>query len=191
MISAALAGYAIGSACSGYYLVRLVTGEDVRRWGTGGTGATNVGRRLGPLGFAVIFLLDCSKGVAVGWGTTYYGLTAAQTSAAIVAVVSGHIWPVQLGFRGGKGIATSLGAFAVYDARIVVVIAALFALWLILSRALVISGLLAYLLAPLPLMPLGLSTVGLVTVAAVAGMILIAHRGHIRRALAVRRQPAP
>ena len=149
-----------------------------------------VAARLLKFGFAVTLLLDCSKGVAVGWGTTYYGLTAVESSAAIVAVVSGHIWPVQLGFRGGKGIATSLGAFAVYDARIVVVIAGLFALWFILSRALVTSGLLAYLLAPLPLIPLGLSAVGLVTVAAVAGVVLIAHRGHVRRAFAVRRQPA-
>jgi glycerol-3-phosphate acyltransferase PlsY len=191
MIGAALAGYALGSACSGYYLVRLVTGEDIRRWGTGATGATNVGRRLGPLGFAVTFLLDCTKGVAVGWATTHYGLTAVETSTAIVAVVSGHIWPAQLGFRGGKGIATSLGAFALYDARIIAVIAGLFALWFILSRAFVTSGLLAYLLAPLPLIPLGLSAVGLVTVAAVAGEVLIAHRGHVRMALAVQRRPAP
>jgi glycerol-3-phosphate acyltransferase PlsY len=129
-----LAGYAIGCACSGYYLVRLVSGEDIRRVGSGTAGATNVGRRLGPIGFAATFLLDCVKGVAVGWGTAHYGLGAAETSTAILAVVSGHVWPVQLGFRGGKGIATSLGAFAAYDARIVVVIAGLFALWFILSR---------------------------------------------------------
>jgi glycerol-3-phosphate acyltransferase PlsY len=191
MISAALAGYALGSACSGYYLVRLVTGEDIRRWGSGATGATNVGRRLGPLGFAVTLLLDCAKGMATGWATTHYGLTAAETSIAIVAVVSGHIWPAQLGFRGGKGIAPSLGAFAVYDARIIVVIAGLFALWFILSRACVTSGLLAYLLAPLALIPVGLSAVGLVTVAAVAGEVLIAHRGDVRMALALQRRPAP
>jgi acyl phosphate:glycerol-3-phosphate acyltransferase len=109
-------------------------------------------------------------------------LNGVETSAAILAVVSGHIWPAQLGFRGGKGVATSLGALAVYDGRIVVVIASLFALWFTLSRARVTSGLLAYVLAPLPLIPLGLSAIQLFTVAAVAGMILVAHREHVRAA---------
>jgi acyl phosphate:glycerol-3-phosphate acyltransferase len=190
MIKAVLVGYAVGCTCSGYYLVRLVAGEDIRRRGTGATGATNVGRRLGPLGFAVTFFLDCTKGVAVGWGAAHYGLNAIETSAAILAVVSGHIWPAQLGFRGGKGIATSLGALAAYDGRIVVVIASLFALWFMLSRALVTSGLLAYLLAPLPLIPLGLSAGQLLTVAAVAGMVLVAHREDVRAALEVGREPA-
>jgi acyl phosphate:glycerol-3-phosphate acyltransferase len=190
MIVAALASYAIGSICSGYYLVRLLTGDDVRREGSGATGATNVGRRLGPLGFAVTFLLDCGKGAAVGWATIHYGLSAAATSIAIVAVVSGHIWPAQLGFRGGKGIATSLGAFALYDARIVLVIAGLFAFWFILSRAFVTSGLLAYLFGALPLIPLGVSAAGLVTVAAVASVILVAHRDHVRSALDLGSGPA-
>jgi acyl phosphate:glycerol-3-phosphate acyltransferase len=170
---------------SGYYLVRFVAGQDIRLSGSGVTGATNVGRRLGPLGFAVTFVLDCAKGMAVGWGTVHYGLSEMETSAAIVGVVSGHIWPVQLGFRGGKGIATSLGAFAVYDARIAVVIASLFALWFILSRAFVASGLLAYLLAPLLLIALGVPTGRLLTVAAVTAVILIAHRRDIQTALRV------
>lgn len=177
MINAALAAYAAGCASSGYYLVRLIAGEDIRTRGSGATGATNVGRRLGPLGFAVTFLLDCAKGAAVGWGTVHYGLDEMETSVAILAVVSGHIWPAHLSFRGGQGIATSLGAFAVYDARIVLVIASLFAFWFILSRAFIPSGLLAYLLAPLPLIAIGLPTVRLLTVAAVAVLVVIAHGG--------------
>jgi glycerol-3-phosphate acyltransferase PlsY len=183
MIGVALA-YAIGCACAGYYLVRLVAGEDVRAGGTGVTGATNVGRRLGPLGFAVTFVLDCAKGMAVAWGTVHYGLDEVAASAAIIAVVIGHIWPLQLGFRGGKGIATSLGAFAVYDARLVVVIASLFVVSFILSRSFVTGGLLAYLLAPLPSIALGVPTAALLTLTAVAGVILIAHRENIRTALA-------
>jgi glycerol-3-phosphate acyltransferase PlsY len=156
-----------------------MVGEDIRHSGSGATGATNVGRRLGPLGFALTFVLDCVKGMAVGWAAVLFGLSDVEISIAIVAVVSGHIWPVQLGFRGGKGIATSLGAFAVYDARIIVVIFVLFALCFTLSRAVVTSGLLAYLLAPLPLSLLDLSAVRLLTVAAVTAVILIAHRADI------------
>lgn len=183
MIKAVLAGYALGCVCSGYYIVRLVTSDDIRRWGSRATGATNVGRRLGPLGFAVTFLLDSAKGMVVVWGASHFGLGALETSTVMLAVVSGHIWPVQLGFRGGKGIATSLGAFALYDARIVLMIAGLFVVWFAFLRAFVISGLLGFLLAPLLLIPLGLSTTQLLTVAAVTGVILIAHREDILGAL--------
>jgi glycerol-3-phosphate acyltransferase PlsY len=183
MIHAALGGYAVGCACSGYYLVRLVSGEDIRRSGSGAAGASNVGRRLGPVAFAITFLLDCAKGALVGWGSAYLGFGPLETSTAILAVVTGHVWPAQLGFRGGKGIATSLGAFAAYDATIVAVIIVLCALWFALTGAFVTSGLLAYALAPLTLVPLGRSAGAIVTVAAVAGVILVAHRHDVRAAL--------
>jgi acyl phosphate:glycerol-3-phosphate acyltransferase len=190
-IVAALAGYALGCVCAGYYVVRLFAGDDIRRSGSGTAGATNVGRRFGAGGFAATFFLDCVKGVAVAWAAARYGLDANATSAAILAVTIGHIWPVQLGFRGGKGVATSLGAFALYDPRIVVVIVVLFVVWSIVLRAFVASGLLSYLLAPLVLIALGLSVDRLLTVTAVSALVLIAHRDNIREALAVGRSPAP
>src|SRR4051812_18652582 len=125
LVVAAAGGYAAGCFCAGYYLVRWWTGEDVRRSGSGTAGATNAGRRLGRLGFALTFALDALKGIAVVWVAAHW-FDAAATAAAVVAVVVGHVWPVQLRFRGGKGIATSLGAFAIYDPRIFGVVAALF-----------------------------------------------------------------
>jgi glycerol-3-phosphate acyltransferase PlsY len=185
-IAAAAGGYALGCVCAGYYLVLLLTAGDVRRCGSGVTGATNVGRCLGPGGFAVTFVLDGAKGVAVAWALAHWGFDASTTAIAILATVCGHIWPLQLGFRGGKGIATSLGAFAVYDARIVLVIAGVFVVCLLLLRLFVISGLLAYVLAPLLLVTIGLPGDRLLTTVAVAGVILIAHRNDIRAALAER-----
>jgi glycerol-3-phosphate acyltransferase PlsY len=182
-----LVAYAVGCACAGYYLVRLVAAEDIRLWGSGACGATNVGRRLGPGAFAVTLVLDGAKGVAVAWAAARFGFGPTETAAAIVAAVSGHIWPVQLGFRGGKGIATSLGAFAVYDVRIVLVIASIFLAWYVVVRAFVASGLLAYLLSPLLLAPLGLPAHRILTLTAVVGVVLIAHREDVRTTFAERR----
>lgn len=180
LIAAVLAGYGLGCLCSGYYLVRLVRGADVRRHGTGVTGATNVGRLLGPVGFVVTFVLDAAKGGAAVWGAWRLGPDPWSTTLVLLAVVSGHIWPVQLRFRGGKGVATALGGLAAYDSRAVLVIGGLFLVFLLACRAFVVSGLAAFLLAPLPLLPLGAPAVHALGVATVAVLILIAHRDHLR-----------
>jgi acyl phosphate:glycerol-3-phosphate acyltransferase len=182
--SAALIAYAVGCVCAGYYVVRLVAADDIRRWGSGAAGATNVGRRFGAGGFAVTFVLDYAKGAAVSWAAMHAGLDDVTVGSTIAAVVIGHIWPVQLQWRGGKGIATSLGAFAVYDLRIVAVIGILFAMWLVVLRAFVLSGVLAYVLAPLLLIHLGVPADRLVTVGAVAAVVLVAHRADLRTAFA-------
>lgn len=182
-VIAAVAAYALGCVCAGYYLVCLVAGEDIRLSGTGATGATNVGRRLGADGFAVTLALDCAKGAAAVWIARRAGLDFAA-GLAVVAVVGGHVWPAQLGFRGGKGIAPSLGAFVLYDLRSVIVIAVIFALGYALLRRFMICGLIAYAAAPLILLPLGVPGDVVTTVAAVVAIVLVAHRGDLRAAVA-------
>jgi glycerol-3-phosphate acyltransferase PlsY len=93
---------------------------------------------------------------------------------------------VQLGFRGGKGVATSLGALAVYDPRIVLVMAGVFLVSFFVLRVFAASGLLAYVLAPPMLIPFGLPSDRLVASIAVAAVVLIAHGDFVRSALAVR-----
>ena len=102
----------------------------------------------------------------------------------MIAVVGGHVWPVQLGFRGGKGIAPSLGALIVYDPRSVIAIAAIFALSYPLLRRFMICGLIGYAAAPLVLLPLGVPGDVVATVAAVVAIVLVAHRGDLRAAVA-------
>lgn len=186
-IVAAMAAYAVGCFCAGYYVVRWRTGDDVRRSGSGTAGATNVGRRLGRAGFALTFVLDCLKGFVVVWAAERV-FDDAAVAAAVVGVVAGHIWPAQLRFRGGKGIATSLGALAIYDPRILAAVAALFVVGLCVSRALLISGLLAFMLAPLAVVPLGVPSHRIATLAIVAALIVVAHRNNIRGALGAARR---
>jgi glycerol-3-phosphate acyltransferase PlsY len=186
-IVAAVAAYAVGCFCAGYYVVRWRTGDDVRRSGSGAAGATNAGRRLGRAGFALTLVLDCLKGTVVVWAAARV-FDDAAVAAAVVGVVAGHIWPAQLGFRGGKGIATSIGALAIYDARMLAAVAALFVVGWCVSRAVLISGLLAFILAPLAVVPLGVPSHRIATLAIVAAMVCGAHRTNIRGALGAARR---
>src|SRR5262249_22050721 len=105
----ALGAYALGCFTTGYYLVKLRTGQDVRELGSGTVGAKNVGRVLGWPGFVLTVLGDFAKGAFAVWAVKYFTTDDHMLMLAILAVVAGHVWPVQLLFRGGKGVATSLG----------------------------------------------------------------------------------
>lgn len=110
MIAFGVAGYAVGSWTAAYYVVRLRRGDDIRTLHSGNAGATNAGRVLGAWGFALVFALDCLKGVAAVWLPRLVDAPLEVRGVAALAVVAGHLWPPQLGFRGGKGIATAMGA---------------------------------------------------------------------------------
>lgn len=119
----AVAGYLVGSIPFGYLAGRL-RGIDIRQHGSRNVGATNVGRVLGKKWGLSVFALDVLKGglpVALAGAILHHGGAAAGPTGlalwllAAFAAIAGHIWPVWLRFRGGKGVATSLGVvLAVY-----------------------------------------------------------------------------
>jgi glycerol-3-phosphate acyltransferase PlsY len=137
----AAAAYLLGSIPTGYLLVRLFRHEDIRLSGSGNIGATNVLRANGKLLGAITFLLDMLKGSAAVWLGGLIGalllphcpLRDAQSLAALVAVL-GHIFPVWLGFRGGKGVSTGFGVFLVAAPLAALAAISVFALVLVLSR---------------------------------------------------------
>ena len=175
--------YGLGCLCAGYYVVRWRTGTDVRGIGSSSAGARNAGRVLGRGGFALVLTLDALKGVAAVWAASAIGLGGAP-GAAVVAVVAGHVLPVQLGFRGGKGIAPSIGALLVYDPWVVLASALVVGLaYLPSGRRLVPSDLTGCALAPLTGILLHRSRVELAVLVALALVILVAHRDNLRAAL--------
>jgi glycerol-3-phosphate acyltransferase PlsY len=106
------AAYLLGSIPFGLLLVKAQGGPDIRSIGSGNIGAANVARNAGPISGALTLLLDAGKGYLAVWlaarGT---GGNAHWIMAAAVAAVIGHVFPIWLRFRGGKGVATSLGVF--------------------------------------------------------------------------------
>jgi glycerol-3-phosphate acyltransferase PlsY len=110
-----VAAYLIGSIPFGYLIVRARGGGDVRESGSGGTGATNVTRRAGRGAGVLTLALDAAKGALVALLARWlfapdFGMNW-WVAAASIAVVVGHVFPIWLKFRGGKGVATGLGVF--------------------------------------------------------------------------------
>jgi glycerol-3-phosphate acyltransferase PlsY len=108
------AGYLAGSLPFGYWIARRA-GHDVRATGSGNIGATNVARVLGRGAGLATFALDAIKGAIAPAAGFLAGAPIGWCAAAAVAAVVGHCWPVFLGFRGGKGVATLVGAFTALD----------------------------------------------------------------------------
>ena len=175
----AIGAYALGCFATGYYLVRAITGQDIRDMESGSVGARNVGRVLGRTGFFLTVLGDLGKGVLAVWAADRFTSDNLLPPLAMLCVVAGHIWPVQLRFHGGKGVATSLGALLVYDYRLALAYALFFLGGFALIRKTILPGLFAY--ACLPLTSYGLDRDGLrlAIVAILAGMILFAHRKNL------------
>jgi glycerol-3-phosphate acyltransferase PlsY len=125
-------------------------------------------------------LLDFSKGVLAVWLADYFRLKPEPTMLTMLAVASGHIWPMQLWFRGGKGVATSLGAILVFDYVIALVYVGLFLVLFGLVRNFVLAGLLAFAIMPLGLFLAGFPLTSVFGLSALAVLILIAHRKNFR-----------
>lgn len=190
-----IAAYLLGSIPFGYLIVRAKEGADVRETGSGGTGATNVTRRAGKKAGIITLLLDAAKGLAaVGlarWlAASHFEINWWVAAAAVLAVM-GHCFPVWLGFRGGKGVATGVGLFlglspvAVGCALVVFI----FVVWL--TRYVSLGSIMATAVFPLCvwLLSLYLKPTGelapVMTASIVGGLIIIfMHRANIGRLIA-------
>jgi glycerol-3-phosphate acyltransferase PlsY len=176
-LAAILVAYALGCVATGYYIVRALTGEDVRAHATGSSGARNVARRAGIAAAVATFIADVVKGAAaVAIGGALAGSDGA--AAALVAVVLGHVAPVQLGFRGGRGLGPGVGGLAVLDWRVAVIALGVAAVWTLATRAFTASGLAGTFAAPLGALALGERRTALA--AAMAAALIAA--AHARRA---------
>lgn len=185
-----VSAYALGCFATGYYLVRMRTGRDIREIESGSSGARNVGRVLGWKGFVLTFLGDAIKGVLAVWVALHFTGSHLVAALAMLCVVAGHIWPVTLYGRGGKGAITSLGALAVYDPQLVLAYFAVFLPGVALTRKSLLPGMMAYLCLPLVSYWLHRDPVETLIVGALGGLVILAHRQNLLKefsALAVRR----
>jgi len=149
--------YLIGSIPFGYILVRLFKKQDIRATGSGNIGATNVARTAPGLGIATL-VLDALKGFLPVWFIGRYILIsydadvtggAVLISLAALFAVAGHIFPVWLGFRGGKGVATATGVFLVLCPQAVGLSLLVFLVVLVVTRYVSLASILATACFPL------------------------------------------
>lgn len=175
--------YALGCLNTGYYLVRFTRAQDVRQLASGSAGATNVGRALGRWGFGVTLLGDMLKGALAIYCARLFGWSEPWQIAMLCAVVIGHNWPVQLGLRGGKGVATSFGALLVFDPVMMVTLLGVLAVFLLSIRKRVLSGMLVYLLIPLIAVFFGHEGGSIMLLAAMTALIVFSHGENLRAEL--------
>jgi glycerol-3-phosphate acyltransferase PlsY len=179
---AIVASYLAGSVCFGYYLVRYRTGKDVREYGSGNPGARNVGRFLGPWGFFVTLLGDAGKGAAAVALANYLELSTSYTLVVIVAVIAGHLWPIQMQFRGGKGFATAIGAFLVFDYQLAFITTGIAVVAMLVLRRTTLGGLVAMALAPVAVYFAGYPPEIIAGATVVSALVLFGHRSNLREA---------
>ncbi|MBA3243191.1 MAG: glycerol-3-phosphate 1-O-acyltransferase PlsY [Acidobacteria bacterium] len=189
-----LLAYLLGSIPFGYLVVRVRGGGDVRESGSGGTGATNVTRRAGRSAGVLTLLLDASKGalavVIARWLVgTEAGVNWWVLVAALAAVV-GHIFPVWLGFKGGKGVATGLGVFLALTPLAVLCALPVFVVVVWATRYVSLGSMTAAAILPLCVWLLGArggfseNPAPLMTAALIgAALIIFKHRANIGRLL--------
>ena len=175
-----LAAYALGSVSTGYYLVRLRTGRDIRRLGSGTVGSRNVARTIGLGASAITLAGDAAKGAIAVGAALLLGLEDWAVLLVIAAVVAGHVWPPQLGFQGGKGLATVMGAVLVMDFRLVLVAYVVAASTLGLTRQVTLGGLVAVGLTPVVAVLMGHSHAGVIGLSLLAALILFTHRENLQ-----------
>lgn len=184
----AAASYLLGTIPFGYILVRVFRGEDVRSRGSGNIGATNVARMSLGLGLATLILDACKGLAAVVLARALSGgeqQKLVMTVAALCAVV-GHLFPVWLKFRGGKGVATSFGSFALIAPKSIVCVVGLFLLIVAATRYVSMGSVVAS--AAFPVLAWALheyvEPVQLILIALGSMLVVWKHRQNIGRLIA-------
>ncbi len=177
----AVASYLLGSVPTGYLLVRLFFKGDVRDMGSGNTGATNVLRVKGWKTALPVALFDVLKGfLPVFLASRWFGDPAFAALCGLLAVV-GHCFPFAIGFRGGKGMATSFGAFAAIAWAPALACLGLFIVIIALTRFVSLGSILAVLAFPAVfLIGRGHAAVAAVSFA-VGVLVVVRHRANIGR----------
>lgn len=189
-ISVLLTAYLLGSIPFGYLLVRFFRNEDIRATGSGNIGATNVVRSGAKALGVLTLLLDLLKGVAAVLLAAHFASRTASGPSdlmvgAAVAAVLGHVFPVWLGFRGGKGVATALGVFLVLAPTVALAALGVFLLIALTTRYVSLASIAAAALIPVfaLLFIADRSPIYLGGVIFLALLVIVKHQANIARLL--------
>ncbi|MBF0296618.1 MAG: glycerol-3-phosphate 1-O-acyltransferase PlsY [Magnetococcales bacterium] len=185
IIAVTLAGaYLLGAVPFGLLVARFTGAGDIRRQGSGNIGATNVLRVAGRAAGAAALLLDIGKGaLAAGCAMYLLGRDSPYTALAVLLAFLGHLYPVYLRFRGGKGVAVALGALLAWTPLLGLQIALTWLAALKLCKISSLAALIAFGCAPLGLLG-PTPSMAPHTLGAIIALIFWRHRSNISRLLA-------
>jgi glycerol-3-phosphate acyltransferase PlsY len=176
------AGYLLGSISFGFWLVRWRTGKDIRLAGSGNPGATNVLRAHGKALALAVALLDVAKGTVAVLLVRLVTADPRYAAAAGFAAILGHVFPVFSGFRGGKGVATAVGAFLALAPVATLACLAVFLLLVAATRYVSLGSIVAIVLLPPAAGLLShASQATLLAAAATAVLVVVKHVENLKR----------
>lgn len=181
LLLAGIISYLIGSFSSAYVLGKLVKKVDIRTYGSGNAGATNAVRLMGKKFGILCFLLDFSKGIIA----SFIGIKIAGYNGGLVGAVCaviGHNWPVYFGFKGGKGVSTTVGTIAVLNFPTALVSVAIGVLTGIVSKYVSLGSIVFFLITPLVNILMGNKNRNYLITTTILGVIgIYKHRENIKR----------
>ena len=185
-IIAILVAYLLGCINGGYYYGKIVKKIDIRMLGSHNPGALNSLRVFGPVAFIGVFLVDFAKGLGATALALYLDLPEAAIMITMAGAITGHMFPIQMQFKGGKGIATFLGCLTIYDYRLLLAVVVLFLINFPLVRKFSITGLVALAFLPLVALIINGNFTELIFLVTIISLIIYRHRTNIKEYIAIR-----
>lgn len=179
------ASYLIGSIPTGYIIVKLFTGQDIRTIGSGSTGATNVKRVMGKKWFFIVMILDALKGALPVALTAYYMPALREIGllpvVAAICVILGHSKSVFLNFTGGKSVASGVGTLVALNWQAGLIIAAVWGIVTWLSKYVSLGSIVALALSPVIMWFLNAPIAYIIYALLAAIYVIYLHRENIKR----------
>ncbi len=181
----AILSYLIGNISTSYIVAKRMSGIDIRTQGSGNAGSTNVLRTLGKKAGIMTFVGDVLKGVIAVFLAGYIAKSFGENIdiakyIAVVFVVTGHNWPVFLGFKGGKGVATSLGAMIAIEPILTLVCLSVFIVIVYFTKYVSLGAIICISCSPI-LMIIAKNRYGFITTLFLATVTIYSHRQNIVR----------
>ena len=187
IVIAFIVAYLIGSIPTGYIIVKLFTGQDIRTIGSGSTGATNVKRVMGKKWFFIVMLLDAFKGALPVILATVFGTFGARYGIlpviASVGVIIGHSKSIFLGFTGGKSVASGVGTILALNWAVGLMIAVVWGAITYISKYVSLGSIIALAISPVLMWTMGAPIAYILYCAVGAVYIIYLHRENIGRLL--------
>lgn len=173
--------YLIGNISFSFLLTKLKLKKDIREFGSGNAGTTNVLRVLGKKYAVMVLIGDVLKGVVAVLIGKFFGSSQIVTILCGLAVVIGHNWPALMNFRGGKGIATSIGVFLMYDPIVALICIAIGIIIIAVSKYVSLGSISGMAIFPLVTLLFSRGTENFIFAFIIAVIAIYKHRANIGR----------
>jgi glycerol-3-phosphate acyltransferase PlsY len=168
--------YLVGNIMAGH----VFYGRNIRNKGSGNAGARNAGRVYGKKAFVITFFGDAAKGAAAVLAAKYLGLSSEWQLLALLAVITGHIFPAAFHFRGGKGMSAFVGGVLAFHPLLFSIFACIFLIFFLIIRSLTLAGIIAVFILPVIILLYSYSVPTVIAAIFISAIVVFAHRQNIK-----------